>query len=278
MFVTLDRLEVIAAQDVVTTQMHTPCCYAEISNMVRRWATYAPVQSTCMTETSFTSKIFHSGDWTDTNDDHQLSFSRQKKQPPHFIPSTDTKAEWMIWLICYHFIHSFDWWWWLFPHVWEFWENVWSFIPCQHFFPSPKVEISLWKLILLFRLGSVHSGSATWDTCNWAFPDKLFVSSFPGRFPLCLDRCIVSPLRLQWVKGVCVFRCNLPSAILAEWPVSFTCHCGNTGVEWTPKKSQHTKLTLERKILPPPLPGFEPATFQSRVWRSHQQAILASVD
>ena len=37
-------------------------------------------------------------------------------------------------------------------------------------------------------------------------------------------------------------------------------------------KSQHTKLTLEKKIL---LPGFELTTFQSRVRRSYQQAILA---
>ena len=47
------------------------------------------------------------------------------------------------------------------------------------------------------------------------------------------------------------------------------------GVERTPKKSQHTKLTLEKKILPPLLPGFELATFRSRVRRSYQQAIPA---
>ena len=33
--------------------------------------------------------------------------------------------------------------------------------------------------------------------------------------------------------------------------------------------SQHRKLTLEKKILPPLLPGFEPATFQSGVRRSN---------
>ena len=40
-------------------------------------------------------------------------------------------------------------------------------------------------------------------------------------------------------------------------------------------KSQHTNLTLEKKILPPLLPGFELATFRSRVRRSNQQAIPA---
>ena len=39
------------------------------------------------------------------------------------------------------------------------------------------------------------------------------------------------------------------------------CHCGNTGLERTPNKSQHTKLTLEAKILPPLLPGFELTSF-----------------
>ena len=37
----------------------------------------------------------------------------------------------------------------------------------------------------------------------------------------------------------------------------FTCHCGNTWVERKPNKIQHTKLTLEKKILPPFLLGFE---------------------
>ena len=35
------------------------------------------------------------------------------------------------------------------------------------------------------------------------------------------------------------------------------------GVEGTPNKSQHTKLTLEKKILLLLLPGFELTTFQS---------------
>ena len=70
-----------------------------------------------------------------------------------------------------------------------------------------------------------------------------------------------------------MFRCNLPPALLAERPGSFTCHCGNTGVERTPNKSQHTKLSQEKKILSPLLPGLEMATFRSRVRRSYQQAV-----
>ena len=40
-------------------------------------------------------------------------------------------------------------------------------------------------------------------------------------------------------------------------------------------KSQHRKLTLKNKILPPLLRGFEPATFRSRVRRSNHWAIPA---
>ena len=46
-------------------------------------------------------------------------------------------------------------------------------------------------------------------------------------------------------------------------------------MERTPNESQHTKLTLEKKVLPPLLPGFELPTFRPRVRRSYQQAIPA---
>ena len=40
-------------------------------------------------------------------------------------------------------------------------------------------------------------------------------------------------------------------------------------------KSQHRKLTLDKKIIPPLQKGFEPATFRSRVRRSNHWAIPA---
>ena len=86
---------------------------------------------------------------------------------------------------------------------------------------------------------------------------------------------IISLLGLRWIKGVCMFSCNLPPALLAEWLGSFTCHFGSRGVEWTPSKSQHAKLPLEKKIFSPLLLGFELTTFQSWVRRSNQQAAAA---
>ena len=49
------------------------------------------------------------------------------------------------------------------------------------------------------------------------------------------------------------------------------CHCGNTGVEQTPNKSQHSKSTLKKKSLLLLLLGFELATF-----RLHESDALTS--
>ena len=124
-----------------------------------------------------------------------------------------------------------------------FWENVQQFILCLHFFFFFffKVEISSRTLIPLLRPGWVHSGSVSWDDCDWVFPDELRVSSFPDRFPH-YDCGIVNPLWLRWVKGVCMFRCNLPPAIF------FTCHCGNTGVERTTNRVSTKSWLWKRKV------------------------------
>ena len=91
-----------------------------------------------------------------------------------------------------------------------------SFPVCAFFFFFFKVEISSGTLIPLFRPGSAHSGSASKEDCDRVFPDELRVSSFPDRFPHCLDSGMVSSLRLLKIKGVCVFRCNLSPALLVE--------------------------------------------------------------
>ena len=59
-----------------------------------------------------------------------------------------------------------------------------------------------------------------------------------------------------------MFNSNLPPALLAKIPGSFTCHCGNTGVQRTPNQSHHKKSSLERKILQPLQSVIHPATFQ----------------
>ena len=112
-----------------------------------------------------------------------------------------------------------------------------------------------------------------WPNVSWQVASCELVSEKAPT--LCLVGGIVSPLWLHWVKGVRMSRCNLPPALLEKWLGYFTCHCGNTGVEQTQNKSHHTKFTLGKKISPLLLPGFKLAIFQSRVWRSCQQAIAA---
>ena len=60
-------------------------------------------------------------------------------------------------------------------------------IPRPRFFFFFQVEVSSRMSLSLFRLGSAHSDSASWDDCSWIFPDELRVSSFPWWVPvLCL--------------------------------------------------------------------------------------------
>ena len=65
-----------------------------------------------------------------------------------------------------------------------------------------------------------------------------------------------------------MFSCNVPPALLAEQPGSFLFYCGSVikmGGMDTKNKSQHRKLTLEKKNPPLLLPGLKPVTFQPRV-------------
>ena len=91
-----------------------------------------------------------------------------------------------------------------------------------------------------------------------------------------VDSSIVSPLRLRWFKGVCAVRCNLPPALFWQNDRGLQRVIAVTrGWSGHRTKSHHTKLTLEKKILQPLLPGFELRTIPSRVQRSYQQAIQA---
>ena len=147
-----------------------------------------------------------------------------------------------------------------------------SFLACALFFLSFfLVEISSHTLIPLYRPGSVHSGSASWDDYEQVFPDDLRVSLFPDSFPhYTWTSSRVSPL-----VGSKVYSCLCVTCHLHFWQIG----CGllrATAVTWGWNghriKRQHTKLTLEKEILPPLLPGFELTTFRSRVRHSNQQA------
>ena len=119
--------------------------------------------------------------------------------------------------------------------------KVRRFPACAFFFFFFKEKISSRTLILLFTPESVHNGSTSCDDCGRVFTDELLVSSCLWKVPTLCLHSIASPLRLRWVKGVCVFTCNLPSVLLQN-DRGFMCHCGNTGWNGHPV-SQLTKLT-----------------------------------
>ena len=131
----------------------------------------------------------------------------------------------------------------------DFWRKVRDFNPClRFFFFFFKAEISSRTPNLpFFRPVPVRSSSASWDDYGQMFPDELRVSSFPDSFPH--HAWTAWSAHSDFVGSrMSAFWYNLESAFLAEWPGSFTCYCGETGMERTPNKSQHTKLTLEKKF------------------------------
>ena len=91
-----------------------------------------------------------------------------------------------------------------------------------HTFYSFRLRISPQWLSELKRL---------WMSVSWRAACKLLF----WRVPILCLYSTVRPLGLPCVKGVYVSGCNLPPALLAERPGSFTCYCGNTGVERVPK-------------------------------------------
>ena len=99
----------------------------------------------------------------------------------------------------------------------------------------------------------------------------------PSRRTFCvhhtsIHQFTVSLYSTPHTQGACVFRCNLSFALLAERPGYFACNFGNTGLNVYRNKSQHgRKLTLEKKILSPFLPGLESETFRSQVRHSTTQ-------
>ena len=125
----------------------------------------------------------------------------------------------------------------------------------------------------LFRPESVHSGSASWDDCDRVFPDELIACELVSWWvpTLCLNSDIVGPLWLRWVRKDACLGVTRHLFFWQNKRSLFRATAVTRGWNGHRIKSQHTKLTLERKILPSFLPGFELATFRSWVRRSNQQ-------
>ena len=137
----------------------------------------------------------------------------------------------------------------------------WCSLACIHLFYSLHQNwstVAQWAVMTVAKCSLVSCMQAHFLTGSL---------TIPGQW-------LSSPLQLRWVEGVCLFRCNLPHALLAKWPGSFTCHCSNTGVEQTSNKSQHRNLTGEENSpsTPTRIPTHKLLTMSLVCY---QQAILA---
>ena len=101
---------------------------------------------------------------------------------------------------------------------------------CVHGFLQACEDYGALLLLLFFFFGKWRSACMrllqpfrTRISSYWLSKLRQLWTNIPWRVAcellslmLCLNS-IVSPMGLYWVKGVCMFCCNLPSALLAEW-------------------------------------------------------------
>ena len=123
----------------------------------------------------------------------------------------------------------------------HYWLVSYSAVLCSQAVSPRSCGMWFWMsdCILFFTaLIDIH-GSGVWQrglVVAWLVPRETAAAS---------AHVLYTPYSHKPVYGVTSFKdtsvgcmcvsCNLPPALLAEWPGSFTCYCGNTGVERIPK-------------------------------------------
>ena len=93
----------------------------------------------------------------------------------------------------------------------------------------------------------------------------------------CLGACSVYTIQQRTSSLQCHFIHRVYVCLAVTCPGTFGRMTGifymTRGWNRYRNKSQHRKLTLEKKIVPPLLRGLEPGTFRSRIQRSNHSAI-----
>ena len=142
------------------------------------------------------------------------------------------------------------------------------------------VILNEWLYPFIARIINIHRSGVLIALFGCCVAGAMTVKLLPSRRKFCVYHSTMHPFTVSLHskphrQGVCVFGCNLPPALLAEWPGFLRATGVTRGSNGYRNNSQHRKLTLEKKILPPLLPGLEPGTFRSRVRRSNHWAIPA---
>ena len=94
-----------------------------------------------------------------------------------------------------------------------------------------RVILHEWLAFYSAFLNIHRSGVLT--ALTWLVPHE--TAAISARSVYTIQPCTMSLHAKPHKYGAFVFSCNLPPALLAEWPGPFTCYCGNTGVEQIPK-------------------------------------------
>ena len=97
---------------------------------------------------------------------------------------------------------------------------------CRMWFRMSDVWIAN-EVGVLTALFICNMADATWNCCRLGTHSVYTIQQFTSL------QCHF--IRSHTYVGACMFSCNLPPALLAEWPGSCTCYCGNTWVERIPK-------------------------------------------
>ena len=92
----------------------------------------------------------------------------------------------------------------------------------------PHVILHEW-LAFYSTFLNIHQ-SAVQKALTWLVPHETAAISSCSVYTIQL--CAMSLHAKPHAYSACIFSCNLPPALLAEWPGSFACYCSNTGVEW----------------------------------------------
>ena len=121
---------------------------------------------------------------------------------------------------------------------------IWRYSPLSNRFTVLLLHVLLNECILFVRaIFNIHRSSvltalfgccmagATWNCCHLGERSVYTIQ-------LCISLLHSAPHEYS----ACVFSCNLPPALLAEWLGSFTSYCGNTGVEQIPKLESAQKV------------------------------------
>ena len=161
-------------------------------------------------------------------------------------------------------------------HILIYWSLLYSAIP-RSWAGSLHSHVILHEWIAFYSAFLNIHRSGVLTALAWLVPQESAARESQSRHvlrtPYKHAPCHFMQSHICKVYACLAVTCHL--RFLAEWLGSFTCYCGNMGVERILNKSQHRKLTLEKKILPPFQQGLEPATYIHAIHTGHAACTLS---